>query len=289
MSALVAFYFLFGCSGSTPPSDAPGDSLVAIPSEGCGQTPPSGTTFTLNVSGTNREYIVTLPSGYNSQTAYNLVFGFHGNSFTASSFSATQLATSMRTAAGTSAIFVYPTGLDVTGLPFEAAGGVTGTGWDWRPTGRDVAFFDALYAHLRTNYCFDRSHVFTFGRSHGGFFNTTLSCVRSHLFRAAGETSGGYPVVLDGVSCSSPSLPYWKHHNQNDAVVLYSYGTQSRDRWLSENACSTSTTPVSGRPDCVQYTGCESRGALTFCSPASGNHDSPTYAGEDLWSFFALF
>jgi polyhydroxybutyrate depolymerase len=298
-AVLLGSLFVAGClssgggssssGSSTQPNEAPGDSASVIPSEGCGQTAPSGTQFNVVVNGTTRSYLVVLPSGYNSSTTYDLVFGFHGNTFTSSSFASTQLSTSMRSSASNQAIFIYPQGLDVTGLPMEAAGGQTGTGWDWRPSGRDIQFFDVLYGEARSRYCFDRSRVFSFGRSHGGFFNTTLACVRGNLLRAAAETAGGYSTALNGVSCNSASLPYWKQHNSSDPTVAYSFGLQTRDFWVAENSCASATVPVSGRPDCVQYQTCEAGGAVVFCSTSASNHDSPSYVGGDIWSFFQAF
>lgn len=100
------------------------------------------------------------------------------------------------------------------------------------------------------------------------------------MIRTSAETAGGFSTSLTSFSCASRSIPYWKQHNISDPTVSYTFGVQTRDRSISENSCPGTTLPLAGRSDCVQYTGCEEVGALTFCAKPVANHDSPTYVGN---------
>ena len=62
-----------------------GTGGAAMPSAGCGTTPTTTaeTTFMIDVAGTSRSYIVTLPANYNASQPHPLVFTWHGRTGTA--------------------------------------------------------------------------------------------------------------------------------------------------------------------------------------------------------------
>lgn len=296
---LIYFIFSIACSGDSSAvgssggliSGGAGDSSVVLPSSGCSLSPPVGTTGSVVVNGVTRTYEIRVPGTYNPSTPYKLIFGWHGKSASAFGFASYILSTDMITASADQAIFVFPQGLSLQDIPAGSGGdGSTDSGWDWRTSGRDIQLFDALYAQLSSQFCIDLSHVYTMGRSHGGYFTNVLACARGHLLRASADDSGGMPTTLTSYICSSETMPVWKYHTQDDTQVSYErMGLKVRARWLAENSCTSSTVAVSGRADCVLYNQCGPQGDVIWCNPATGDHATASYAGSDIWDFFNSF
>lgn len=254
------------------------DAPRAAGSAGCGMAATTGVRAgSIVVAGVRRTYTLSVPAGYDPSVPIPIVFGWHGNTWMGNTFRPSIAVESSATAP---AIFVYPDGLDVAGLPTEAAGGVTGTGWDWRRDGRDIALFDALLADLEARFCIDRARRYSYGRSHGGFFAHALACARGELLRASASVSAGAPSWVLSSPCAR-ALPVWMAHNADDRTVPVTLAYQARDRWLSVDACSTVT-----RPDgpCVAYacTGAD----VQFCLAPNGDHAPPAFSGARIWAWF---
>src|SRR5205814_938690 len=70
-------------SGGTPASTGGGGGAppigAAMPSSGCGMAnvPPTGNK-TIDVNGTQRQFVVTVPAGYDPSKPYRLIFAWHG-------------------------------------------------------------------------------------------------------------------------------------------------------------------------------------------------------------------
>ncbi|MFO0553984.1 MAG: hypothetical protein U0271_36730 [Polyangiaceae bacterium] len=253
-------------------------------SAGCGNAvTPGVSTETITVGGAQRSYIIVIPDSP-ADTPVPLVFGWHGNTWTPTSFRM-DWAIEIEQDFGSPAIFVYPAGRPVDGLPPEAAGGVSGTGWDWRPDGRDVAFFDALYSTITAEHCVDLGRVYSFGRSHGGLFSQTLACSRGNLIAKTATVCGGLPPPVTGDLCVTDHHPVWLAHNIGDPLVPYSLATSARDLWSSRNGCSGATNPVDPSP-CVAAQGCSSGDELTFCAVNANNHEPPAFTLAAMATFF---
>ena len=134
----------------------------------------------IDVAGTSRSYIVTLPANYNASQPHPLVFTLHGRTGTA-----------MQIARGnhynlksrmTNAIFVAGQGLGTTADPAD-------TGWP-NTNGQDIAFVRALLAWMNANYCVDQARVFSTGFSYGGIMSHTIGCQMSDVFRAIAPMAG---------------------------------------------------------------------------------------------------
>ena len=55
-----------------------GQAVTAAKSAGCGKaTEISSGTYSVTVNGKNRQYIIRVPSGYDSSRGYKLIFGLH--------------------------------------------------------------------------------------------------------------------------------------------------------------------------------------------------------------------
>lgn len=260
-----------GTSGAV--STTPDEDADATVSAGCGQEPEfqSGTQE-LEVGGLTRTFILDLPSGYDSDVPYPILFGFHGRDFTSADFRSASYG-NLLSAAGDDAIVVHP---DAT---------ATGA---WELEGdQDVEFFDALLATLSDGLCVNRARVFATGHSSGGYFTNVLGCRRANVLRAIAPVAGGPPTGSDGdaPACEGP-ISAMIVHGEEDAIVPFVNGESSLDYWLGSDECDAdSAEPVDPEP-CVAYGGCADGTAVRWCAYAGG-HDWPSFAARGIWDFFS--
>lgn len=254
-----------GSSGEVPEGTA-----------GCGTELPSGAnTVEIQVGADTRQYLISVPTGYDPSTPTPLVFAWHGRG---GSGSLARAYFGVEGASAGEAIFVYP-----DGLPLASMGGQTG--WDLAPTGYDVAFFDAMLEQVSDGACIDRERVFVTGHSFGGFMSNALSCFRPGEIRAMGSVAGGPPFG----ACESETVAAWITHGTLDEVVPFSQGEQSRDAMVDRNGCGASEAPIDPAP-CVAYDGCSEGLPVVWCAHDETDlqgHMWPRFAGPAIWEFFA--
>jgi polyhydroxybutyrate depolymerase len=248
------------------------------PSAGCGMAAPMAGNGTIDVNGTMRSYIVTLPQSYDPMKPHRLIFAWHGLGGTAASI-AQRGYYGLQTRAQNSAIFVTGQGLDTMAL------GMTAPGWD-NMGGRDVNFVKALYARLQSTLCIDENRVFSTGMSYGGIMSNTLGCQMGDVFRAIAPMAGSGPGFGGRATCTG-EVAVWMSHGDNDTVVATSSGMASRDFWVRTNKCQETSKPVEPSP-CVSYDGCAADLPVTFCL-FPGGHTVPAFAAAAIWDFFAMF
>lgn len=251
------------------------DTAVTTASEGCGKTatrPDPASKQTLSVSGTNRTYLLFLPTNYSSTTEYPVVFAFHGGG---GNGAAARNDFKLEAAANNGAIMVYPDG-----------------GWNYG-SGTDVAFFDAILKDMKTKYCLNTKRVFVTGFSLGGIFSNGLGCLRGGTtvraiipVAGSGPNPNMAPAQADiGCPAGTPpsDVPTMIIHGTADANATYKYGQWEAEFWRKWNGAGTATTtPPSPFSGCVDYSG--GRVTVRFCTH-SGGHMVPSWAGQYIWAF----
>lgn len=267
-----------------PPSSTADSSVSAPPSGetkpsvGCGVAAPMAGNGSIDVMGTAREYILTLPKSYDPAKPYKLVFAWHGLGGTAA-----QIARSfygLQAQSNDSTIFVAGQGLQTSNS--------VGSGPGWPNTGgQDVAFVKALYARLQGQLCIDENRVFSVGMSYGGIMSNTLGCQMGDVFRAIAPMSGSGPGYGGRASSCVGEVAVWMSHGDNDTVVSTASGQASRDYWSKTNHCQMQTSPVDPSP-CVAYAGCDPASPVTWCEFVGG-HTVPPFAAKAIWAFFSQF
>ena len=266
-----------GTGGMPPaPSGNPGQILnpPPKPSAGCGMPAPMAGMASIDVMGTQRDYIMSLPQGYDPSKPYKLIFAWHGLGGTAQSIAASWYG--LGRMSQNSAIFISGQGL-------ETSSG--GAGWQ-NSNGQDVAFVKALYARLQGSVCFDENRVFSVGMSYGGIMSNTLGCQMGDVFRAIAPMSGSGPGFGGRATCVG-QVAVWSSHGDNDTVVPTASGEASRDFWVKANKCQMDSVPVEPSP-CLAYNGCEADLPVTFCK-FMGAHIVPPFAAAAIWKFFSQF
>jgi len=264
-----------GASGSGGPAGSGGSGA---PSSGCGMTgAPTGamTTQTITVAGQERAYVLFVPTNYDANTRYPLIFAWHGLGGTGT------LARSyfrIEQAAANQAILVYPTALpNAQGM----------AAWDLAASGVDVQLFDALLASVSGRYCIDGNRVFSTGHSYGGYMTNRLGCTRGDVLRAIGPVAGGPPFGGGSWGTCAGQVGAWIAHGMNDGTVDFAQGEAARDRFLMANGCGATT--MATPPDaCVAYDGCMPDLPVHWCVHMM-DHNWPSYAGAGIWTFFNAF
>ncbi|MBW2523530.1 MAG: hypothetical protein JRI23_05120 [Deltaproteobacteria bacterium] len=279
--------------GSTGAGGSGGSTQT--PSSGCGQDPPPlgpivdgptwgvnpDYTYTIDVGGADRTYVLRYPDSYDNNRPYPVVFLFHGTSGSGQEYDYTRVE---QAAPEGGAIFVLPVGLD-----YEWA---QDTGWEtFNDDERDLAFFDAMWSRIRSEYCVDEDRVFASGHSIGGYMSNYLGCMRGEVVRAIAPIAGGgmYDWFLANNTCSGQVAAKVIHGTADDDVP-FSAGVQVRDYFLGANHCGSTTTPTSD-PPCEQYEGCDAGHAVQMCAFDGVGHSDFDWAalGPSIWGYFDGF
>jgi polyhydroxybutyrate depolymerase len=283
-----------GSSGATGTADgavtgADAASPVAVSdsgASGCGAgTWPASGNFNIDVSGKQRQYIVTLPTNYASSKPYKRIFAWHGLGGNAAqiagqgsgAFGAMYAYYGLEAMANGTVIFVSGQGLD----PYDA-----GAGWP-NQNDQDIAFTRAMLRWLQSNYCIDDKHIFSVGMSYGGIMSDTVGCEMGDVVRAIAPMSGEGPATYPGSKPCVGQVAVWSSHGNQDTTVPYSAGVASRDHWVAANHCGSQTLAV-GPGTCVEYQGCDPGYPVDWCE-FDGGHTIPSFASQGIWSFLSRF
>ncbi|HEY6560123.1 MAG TPA: prolyl oligopeptidase family serine peptidase [Polyangiaceae bacterium] len=274
-TTLIAAAAPDSCSGVNPGTGGAGGTAgVGGRSAGCGASAwPASGTYTIDVNGTPRQYIVKIPDPYSSQQAHRLIFAWHGLGGSAQQIANSRYYGLESRAAGT-AIFVAGQGL---------ATSQGGAGWP-NTGGRDIAFVRALLDSLRASYCIDDARIFSTGMSYGGIMSNTVGCQLGNVFRAIAPIAGAGPY--GGTACQG-HVAAWLAHGNQDTIVPFSAGVASRDHWIAANHCTAQSVPVNPT-GCVSYQGCDAGYPVNWCE-FTGGHTVPSFASQAIWEFFAQF
>jgi polyhydroxybutyrate depolymerase len=236
-------------------------------SAGCGSSQ-TGTgafaTNTIQVGGTSRTYHLRVPANYSATRAYPLITRWHGSGGDGLSGGL-----DIQYAAGDNAIIVGADGVNKT--------------WSSSTTNnKDLALFDAMIDEVGKKYCIDPTRIFSYGFSAGGGFTNLLGCVRGDIIRGTAAIAS-FKSFQDG-ECKGP-VAGWFLHDSNDLVVLIANGKAARDRLITANGCSTTTTNVGD--GCVQYQGCATADPVVWCETSGYGHNiRGDFAPAKVWSFF---
>jgi poly(3-hydroxybutyrate) depolymerase len=264
-----------GTTGGAGSTGTGGGAGAAMPSAGCGTgsaTPMSGH-FTIDASGTMREYIIKIPTGYDRNHPYRLIVAFHGRMYDAASVDAGGAPSpsgpyyGIEPLSGGSAIFVAAQALS--------------TSWT---NANDIPYVNAMITRFKTELCIDQHRIFATGFSMGAIQTIALGCAEADVFRAIAPMSGS----LNGGTCSGTQpLAYWGSHGTNDPTINISMGRAVRDAFRTRNHCTTTT--VAGSPSgCVNYQGCDAGYPVVWCE-FDGVHEPPPYSGSAIWAFLSQF
>jgi polyhydroxybutyrate depolymerase len=253
-----------GASGGSAPEDA-------RPSSGCGVTAtPTDGLRSIDVDGTERQYILTLPDDYDPTRPYRLIFGFHG-----AKYDAEWVANGEEPLTGP----YFGLADEAEGSAIFVAGQADG-GWN----SGDVTYVSAMLDTLEAELCVDTSRVFATGFSAGGIMTIRIGCALGDVFRAIAPMSPNLPSDCAG---TDEPIAYWSSHGLSDTTITPEQGALARDAFLERNGCSETSMPASPE-GCVSYEGCSAGHPVGYCT-FDGVHEPAPFAGTAIWAFFSQF
>jgi polyhydroxybutyrate depolymerase len=192
----------------------------------------------LSHDGLARQFIVYVPTNYNTDTDYPLMINFHGFGGTASDFVETADMRSL--AESENFIVVYPQGTLLGGYPHWNSSAPSS---DNKSSVDDIGFVEALIENISSTYSINENRIYAAGYSNGGFMSYYLAC-NSTKFAAIGSVAG--TMIDDSYQNCNALIPtaMINIHGTADSVVLYegdSYGsTAIKDVvtwWKNFNSC----------------------------------------------------
>ena len=192
----------------------------------------------LSHDGLARQFVVYVPTNYNTDTEYPLMINFHGFGGTASDFVETADMRSL--AESENFIVIYPQGTLLGGYPHWNSSAPSS---DNKSSVDDIGFVEALIENISSTYSINENRIYAAGYSNGGFMSYYLAC-NSTKFAAIGSVAG--TMIDDSYQNCNALVPtaMINIHGTADSVVLYegdSYGsTAIKDVvtwWKNFNSC----------------------------------------------------
>ena len=185
----------------------------------------------------DREFILYVPSSYDSSSKQPLVFNFHGYGSNANEQMNYGDLRSQADANGF--ILVHPDALDdISGRSYWNMGGWSVSIHD------DLEFIDNLINLLMDKYSINAERIYSTGMSNGGFFSFHLACNLNASFAAIASVTGSMSYETYGDCNARKPTPVLQIHGSIDTVVPYS-GIESimkpvrdvMDYWKLKNGC----------------------------------------------------
>ena len=295
-----------GQSGSGG-SSADGGSAAGT-SAGCGKAPTltssqynNGNPIAITVNGSQRRYILQIPTGYVNTTPYKFILAIHelnGNDkemYRDKYYGLLPLSNN-------TVIFAAPNGVNGSTPCSGTGAGDGGCGW---PSGNNnMALMDAVVKQVTENFCVDMNHIFATGWSYGASMSYEVGCERPLGGPAATANWGVRAIAIysgaqmSGSCKPSISIGFYESHGTHDSVLNYSGGVGLAQNFAKANGCTwaTPTSVSSGAHVCTDEAGCKAGYPTKFCSfngdhtpyPDSGN-ESSSWGPAEVWKFLSLF
>jgi polyhydroxybutyrate depolymerase len=176
--------------------------------------------FSFEFEGIERTYMVHLPTGYNPDIPYPIIFNLHG---LGSSALEQQLYTGFDLVADTAGIImVYPNGVDNQWNVIGSSGA------------NDVGFISALIDTMASAYNIDQTRIYSTGMSMGGFMSYRLACELENRIAAIASVTG---LLVTNPCAPSRPMPILQMHGTDDAVVPYQGVPITISFWTIYNNC----------------------------------------------------
>jgi len=229
---------------------------------------------TWDVDGVKREALVYPPSKP-AAGKVPLVFDFHGHGGTARHAARTHHIH----AAWPEALVVYMQGLNTPGKLSDPDG--KRPGWQHSPgdqKDRDLKFFDAVLASMRTDYAVDDARVYATGHSNGGAFTYLLWAKRGDEFAAFAPVAAAAGVYF----LDAKPKPVFHAASESDPLVTFAMQQRTLDRVKKLNGCAADGEEWA--KGCQRYT--SKSGALVVVYLHEEGHKYPEATPELIVKFF---
>ena len=260
----------------------------------------------INIDGVNREYIMYIPSSYDSIDTVPLMLNFHG--WTMYANEQMEISDMRLLAESEKFILIYPQGTFFNGSTHWNVGS-----WTSGSNSDDLGFIDELITHISNNYNIDMKRIYAAGYSNGGFFSLELACKLSNNIAAIGTVAANMSTrTRDNCNPSHP-MPLVTISGTNDNEVSY-YGTNFQGQmshievlnyWISYNQINDSPiitelpntdTSDGSSVKLYQYKNGNNDVEIEHYKVINGGHDWPgSFGNMDInadsviWNFVSKF
>jgi polyhydroxybutyrate depolymerase len=227
------------------------------------------------VDGVVREALVYAPPQAKGK-ASPLVFAFHGHGGNMNNSARTYGYHTL----WPEAIVIYPQGLNTPGRLTDPDGkkpgwqGAIGDQGD-----RDLKFFDAMLAALRTDYKVDEKRIYSTGHSNGGGFTYLLWAARGDTFAAMAPSASAAAKNLELLK----PKPVLHVAGENDPLVKFEWQKATMDALKKLNQCGEGQA-WNKDPNCTLYPSKVGAPVVTAIHP--GTHTFPKEAPAVIVKFF---
>jgi polyhydroxybutyrate depolymerase len=272
-------------SGGAAGLDGGTSNSGTAPSAGCGKaTTLTSARASIDVNGKTREYILALPSNYDQDHPYKLIFGWHPWGGSA------QMVASggyfgLKNQSNNQAIFVAGEGQDYQN---------NGLGWG-NAGGEDFDFLQAMLERFRSELCIDENRIFSTGFSFGAMFSFSLGCQSDSMLRAIMPMAGN-ATTSGGCASGTRSVAVMSFIGVDDSLL--SGHRQAVKTYATRDGCTTQTEEMSpswcdglaqsNLPcTCVSYLGCKDGYPVVECEYKAGHQQAPNPG--PIWDFLAQF
>ena len=231
------------------------------------------------IDGVTREALVHIPAE-SAPKPFPLVFAFHGHGGTmqnaAVMFHYHQI--------WSEAIVVYMQGLNTPGRLTDPEGKKPG----WQSAAgfqgdRDLKFFDAVLASLKSDLTVDERRIYSTGHSNGGGFTYVLWRMRPDVFAAMAPSAAAAPGELwtRNIAALKPK-PVMHLAGEMDPLVKYEWQKEGMLALRKLNGCDEMGTEWA--PLCTLYPSKTGTPVVTLIHP--GAHNFPAEAPPLFVKFF---
>jgi polyhydroxybutyrate depolymerase len=229
----------------------------------------------LKIDGVTRETLVHAPAQAKEKPV-PLVFAFHGHGGNMNSSARNYGYHTL----WPEAIVVYPQGLNTAGKLTDPEGKKPG----WQNAvgaegDRDLKFFDALLARLKTEYKVDEHRIYSTGHSNGGGFTYLLWAARGDVFAAMAPSAS---AAARNITLLKPK-PALHVAGENDPLVKFEWQKATIEAVKKINQCGEGQ-PWDKDKNCTIYPSKIGAPLITAIHP--GTHTFPKEAPPVIVKFF---
>jgi poly(3-hydroxybutyrate) depolymerase len=285
-------------AGGLMPGNAP------VPSAGCGKalgTLKSGS-HTITSSNTQREYTIDIPTAYDPNKPYRLIFAWHW-------INASDDAVVNGQVSNGGAIWAYYGLKNQANTSGQPAIFIAPQSRDGRWDQQDHVLFDDLWTLAKNELCIDTTRVFATGFSFGAMITYSLSTNHQRQLRAvSGLAPANYNIYLP--TNTHEPIAYMSTTGMGDTTCPWDAGNNRGARYAAsghaqDNGCTVpatipTTTAGSRSHLCFDFTGCRTGYPVKACTfdgghiaahadGGTGDNGTTTWMPEVTWEFFTQF
>lgn len=283
--------------------EAEGSSPDTGRSAGCGKALGSmnkSGTYHISSAGGRGDYIIDIPTNYDKDKPYRLIFGMH-----CMGGSAVKVAGTDGGRDQTAYYYHVKTQADKDNIQCIYVAPQGDGGGTWSPS-NDPKFFSDILKTMKDNFCIDTTRVFVCGFSFGAMYSYALSLAYPEQIRAVAcyapanwnfdpqPTNRHIPVAYFQTTGTNDGLCKWINSDGNKTGGKYCLLQHAED-----NGCNTNVNiqlANSGKHVTTEFEGCDEGYPVKFSSFQGDHQCNATDAGTNFdwipvetWEFFKQF